>query len=153
MILSREVILNASDQRRARVAVPEWAPNETNPNECFVWVGTMRADEKDAFEQNWLAGHSDLVGIRAALAALTLEDENGKRLFTLDDIAALGQKSAAPLSRIFNAACRLNAITPQDVDDLEKNSEATDDASSCLSSPVTSTVPSESCSFVSMLAN
>lgn len=61
---------------------------------------------------------------RARLVVRCLVDDKGKRLFTDDEVAAVGSLSASSMQKLFNACRKLNAITDDDVKELEKNSEA-----------------------------
>jgi hypothetical protein len=45
-------------------------------------------------------------------------------LFTDEDVAALGQRSAAALERVFDAASRLSGLSAEDMEELAKNSES-----------------------------
>ena len=70
--------------------------------------------------------------MRARLCSLTVVGENDIRLFTADDVAALGQKSAAALERVFDVAMKLAGMSKDEVEKLGKDSEETpaDDSSS-----------------------
>lgn len=114
-MLSRDVIFGVQDLKIEKVAVPEWGGD--------VCVRMMRGFERDAFETALMADDKkNTQNIRARLAVLTVCDETGQRLFTDADATALGEKSAAALQRIFDAASRLNVISQKDVEELEKNS-------------------------------
>jgi hypothetical protein len=116
MPLTKEQILGAKDLPTKTVAVPEWAGE--------VIVRTMMGIERDAFEQS-IAGSEkkvNLENIRAKLCAKTIVNEAGQLLFTDDDIAALGAKSARALDKIYDIACKLNGIGKDDIKELEKNS-------------------------------
>ena len=56
--------------------------------------------------------------VRSKLCAMCIVDEDGARLFSDEDIDALGEKSAAPLDRIFGVAMRLSGLGTKDVDKL-----------------------------------
>ena len=58
---------------------------------------------------------------RAKLAAACIVDEEGNRLFSEKDVAALGRKSAAALDRVATAAQRISAMSQEDVDELAGN--------------------------------
>jgi hypothetical protein len=45
--------------------------------------------------------------------------------FTAKEALELGGKSATALNKLFEVCCKLSGITETDVDELEKNSEAT----------------------------
>jgi hypothetical protein len=119
-ILSKAEILAAQDIATEVVEVPEWGGS--------VIVKAMSGVERDSFEEMVLRkGPSGgfepvMANMRAKLLAKTLVDEDGKALFTDKDVAALGQKSAQVLDRLFTVASRLSGISQSDVDDLAKNS-------------------------------
>ena len=109
-LLGRDQILAAQDLPTVDVEVPEWGGT--------VRVRMMTGGERDAFEAGTITRHGrkieqNLVNIRARLVALCVVDEKGQRLFSEADAAALGQKSAAALNRVFNAAQQLNALTEE----------------------------------------
>ena len=109
-LLGRDQILTAQDLPTVDVEVPEWGGT--------VRVRMMTGGERDAFEAGTITRHGkkieqNLVNIRARLVALCVVDEKGQRLFSEADAAALGQKSAAALNRVFNAAQQLNALTEE----------------------------------------
>ncbi|WP_461367541.1 hypothetical protein [Candidatus Darwinibacter acetoxidans] len=119
-ILTRDAILQAEDLPCELVEVPEWSGS--------VYVRALTGIERDAFEQSVVEqkGKStkmNLRNIRAKLVALTAVDEEGKRLFTDDDAALLGKKSAAALDRVFDVAQRLSGLRQEDVEELAGNSE------------------------------
>lgn len=115
MGLGREDILSKKGGKLIELEVPEWGGT--------VHLREMTASERDAFEQASLdkSGSARLINIRARLASISLCDFSGKRLFSDADIAALGELPASALDRIFDASMKLNKISKQDVDDLEKN--------------------------------
>lgn len=118
MALSKEDILGTPCAKVEKVYIPEWG------GEVFIRV--MKSAERDAFEAAALdrKGASKMANIRARLAAIVLADENGARLFTDADAPALGEKFAPALDRIFEAASKLNRLSKEDVEELEKNSES-----------------------------
>jgi hypothetical protein len=113
-ILSRDAILKADDLKKQVVNVPEWGGD--------VVIATMTGEARDAWEQSLVANKAvSLENIRARLLAATAVDEEGKRLFSEKDVAALGRKSAAALDRCVKVAQKLNKLTESDLDDLSKN--------------------------------
>lgn len=123
-LLDKKSILNSQDIKIERVDVPEWGG--------YVFVKGMTASERDQFEtiianrSNELGGEGRTVmdNFRAALAAFTIVDKNGERLFDLDDVEALNQKSAAALQRIYEKSKTLSRIGNDDVEELTKNSDS-----------------------------
>jgi hypothetical protein len=115
-LLSKDAILAAEDRRTCDVDVPEWGGT--------VRVRALSGAERDAYEIA-LAGvrpdgtaRPNLVNVRARLVAMAVVDEDGKRLFTDRDAAALGEKSAQAMDRVFVAAQRLSGLSQGDVEEL-----------------------------------
>lgn len=118
VLLTREQILKAPDLKTAVVSVPEWG------GDVMVWG--LTGAERDSFEGSVLQGSGknqkvNLQNLRAKLVALTVRDEDGKRLFNDEDIRALGQKSASALDRVYAKAQELAGLTDAAVEELTKN--------------------------------
>jgi len=117
-MLSRDDILAANDLPSEEVDVPEW--------DGAVLVRAFNARERDSFEASLYSGRggdiaSNMENIRARLVSLTVVDSEGVRLFSDSDAAALGEKSAKAMDRVFAVAQRLNGISSGDVEDLAGN--------------------------------
>lgn len=122
-VLSRDDILKVQDIKRETVDVSEWWGGE-------VIVKALTGRERDEFELTLSnvgqpgVGQDDVEynfqNMRAKLVAMSCVDETDHRLFTLEDAAALGEKNAAPLDRIFAVAQRLSGISKEDVEKLKK---------------------------------
>ena len=114
--LSREEILGLTDLPVEEVEIPEWGG--------WVGVRAMTATERSQYMAALVEWSSDgiqqrpnIVNSDVRLAALTLVDpETGARLFTLDEVEALGQRSAVALNRIVERAQRLSALRPEDME-------------------------------------
>jgi hypothetical protein len=136
-ILSRDEILTALDITRERVPVPEWGG--------AVWVQGMTGTERDAFEASIVqqSGRGtrtvNLANARAKVVALSVVDKDGKRVFSQEDVTALGRKSAAALQRVFSVAQRLSGLRDEDMEELVKNSKPGRNGGSGSSSPEPST--------------
>lgn len=116
MFLTREQILESLDLPTTVVEVPEWGG--------AVHVTTLSAFDRIEWEQQTFPnGEVDSKKYATALVARCVVDESGARLFTDEDIEALGRKSLRALNRVREAATKLNALTGPDVDGLEKNSD------------------------------
>lgn len=120
--LSKELILQAQDIQREEVDVPEWGG--------VVLVRGLNGKQRDALESSMIEGKGknanvNLVNLRAKLVARSIVDEDDTRIFDDADIPALAEKSAVALNRVYEVAQRLSGITKDDVDELTKNSEAT----------------------------
>lgn len=115
MILTRDQILGAKDRITERVEVPEWGGD--------VLVTTISGAARDRFEAAIIAadGQTDTTNMRAKLVAACVVDEAGDPLFTIEDIEALGRKSAAALERIVKVSQRLNRIGSAEMEELKGN--------------------------------
>lgn len=118
MALNRSQILGASDLKTELVNVPEWGGD--------VIVSGMTGAARDAWEQSLVmrkpGGTSiNMENMRAHLVAATVVDEDGKRIFSDADVAALGAKSGAALDRVCKVAQRLNGLTDQDLEEVKGN--------------------------------
>ena len=113
--LKREDILAVKDIQIELVPVPEWGGE--------VYIKGMSGLERDAFEASVIEQKGNkqkvnMANVRAKLAAQTLCDEEGNRLFNDADIKELGKKSASALQRVFEVAQRLSGIGDADVEEL-----------------------------------
>lgn len=116
--VGKAAILGAQDLPVEELEVPEWGG--------WVRVKTLTAAERDAFENDIIQRNGRDVrtnarNIRAKLVAATLVDEEGRPVFTLADVEALGQKSAKALDRVFSVASVLAGMREQDVQELAEN--------------------------------
>lgn len=115
MLLSREDIIGSDDRKTQDVAVPEWGGD--------VRVKALSGAERDAYELSLVivtgnTATTKLDNVRAKLVAYSCVDEEGNRLFSEEDIVALGEKSAAALQRVFDVARKLSGLTDEDVEEL-----------------------------------
>lgn len=86
----------------------------------------MSGSERDGFEAWFMESKNrkaGLVGFRARLAALTLCDEEGARMFgdSPEDLQRLGSLPAPVLQRVFEAAQKHNAMTEEDIEEIAGN--------------------------------
>jgi hypothetical protein len=120
-LLTRDDILAAEDRATEVVEVPEWGGSVT--------IRALSGTERDRFETESVSyGRTNQGGlqisgvqtnnVRARLVALSVIDADGKRMFSDKDVLALGDKSAAALNRVFEAAQRLSRISQRDVEVL-----------------------------------
>ena len=122
MTLSKDAILEANDLKTEVVEVAEWGGS--------VNVRTMTGADRDAFEASLFVMQADgtrkpsVANMRPRLAALTIVDDAGNRMFAEADVEALARKSAAALEKVCVVAQRLNGIGWQAEDAAAKNSEA-----------------------------
>ena len=137
--LSRDAILAAKSLRTEEVDVPEWGGT--------VLVRELSGRERDEWEASLAVQRGktmvpDVANIRAKLAARTIVGDDGEPVFTQQDVAALGELSAAALDRVFDVASRLSGLNPEDVEAMTKNSGAAPGGGSSSASPAISAAPS-----------
>jgi hypothetical protein len=124
--LDRDGLLQCKNLPVERVEIPERG--------AYVCVRVMTGAERDHFEILMQRAQRDHDGffpnIRATLAVFTLCDEMGGRLFTTEEIDAVGELDSMLLDRVFDVARRMNRMTREEGADLTKNSVTTPDASS-----------------------
>ncbi len=115
-LLTKDQILGATDIVSERIKA--WGGE--------VIVTTMTGYDRDKFESSMVGkqGGQNMVNIRAKLAAATLVDDSGNRLFTESDVQKLGKKSAAELDKVFAVAQRLNRFGDAEIEELAKNSSS-----------------------------
>lgn len=128
-LLTRDQIRAAHDVVYEPVEVPEWGGS--------VRVKALSGAERDAFEaslsvQKGKKIKMNMQNVRARLARLTCVDEKGVLIFQPSDEHWLGEKSAAALDRVFDAAMRLAGMRDQDIEELTENftSDQSEDSTS-----------------------
>lgn len=114
-ILTRDAILAAEDREYVVVDVPEWGGS--------VRLRSITVRERDRYEASLLEQKGkdrkvNLDNARAKLIILCAVDEEGRRLFTDADLAALARKSAKPMDRLYDACRKLCGISDDDEAEL-----------------------------------
>lgn len=122
--LTRQQIFDAEDQEYDVVACPEWGGD--------VRLRSISGAARDQYEQSMVEekGSSrklNLLNARAKLIVLCAVDENGRQLFTREDIRALGRKNAKPLDRLFDACQTLVGLSDDDIKEMTENFDETPD--------------------------
>ncbi len=124
-IINREDILAARNFGIKEIEIPEW-------NGCVLirkWSGKDRSKFLQASvkidENNVGVNYDTIFENQMLVVALSLCDENGKRLFTNspEDIAAIGEIDSGALQVIYEEALMLNALKTTSLTDAAKNSE------------------------------
>ncbi|MBT8046398.1 MAG: phage tail assembly chaperone [Pontiella sp.] len=110
-------ILEADDLKLELVQVPEWGG--------AVQIRQISAGERDTWEV-YAQGELEKpegarINIRAALAAMTLCDDQGERLFSSAQAGDLAGKNSKALDRIYEASIKLNGLSKSEADAIEKN--------------------------------
>jgi len=125
LLSNADAILGIDDKEYEDVDIEQW--------DVTVRIAVMSGASRDKWEMSMMQtdnsdrGYSlNIKGLsRASLVALCLVDEKFNRIFvTNEQIEALSNKSAVVLDRLYEVAQRINGITDEDVEDLEKNSVA-----------------------------
>jgi len=116
--LTRDEIVDVDDTEYAVVACPEWGGD--------VRLKSIKGSQRDAYEQSLIVEKSgsrqmNLRNARAKLIVLCAVDEQGRLLFTPDDLNALGRKNAKPLDRLFDKCRALAGLSEEDVEELTKD--------------------------------
>lgn len=137
MHLSKDDILKAEDCRVQEVNVPEWGG--------IVLVRGMTGRQRDEFEASLLEpgrrGQSRVnpANLRAKIVARCVVDDEGQRLFTDGDAAALGEKSGAAIDRVYEVAAKLSGLSEKDAEEMTGNFGGASGGDSSSSSPTAST--------------
>lgn len=111
-MLNRDELLAIDDVKVEMVKdIPYWGD---------VYIRTFSAGKRDAMEAAHIA--NPYKNFRARFVCASLCDEHGKLIFSDADIEKVSEKSASVIDPIFTAVSKLNKVTQEDVEDLEKNS-------------------------------
>lgn len=128
MVLGRDTILNAQDVVTKEVKVPEWKDPVTGDD--VVLVRAMSGKERSNYlgsitQVRGTRTEPNMANLQAKLVARCIVDEQGNRVFTDQDINALGEKSGAALERVFSVASEISGLTDQSIADAAGKSEST----------------------------
>ncbi|URL59623.1 hypothetical protein IM816_05870 [Luteibacter flocculans] len=122
-LLTKDQILAADRKKHEDIEVKEWGGTvrlqELSASDRDLWEAEAFTVAPDGASAKFNPKHA-----RARLVVRCLVDETGRRLFTDDEVAALGSLSASTMQKLFNKARALNAITNSDIKELEGNSDA-----------------------------
>lgn len=114
MALDSKAILAADDVQLEKLHVPEWKGD--------VHLRVISGTDRDRFEESY--SEQKMKAFRVRFLLLTLCDSKGERLFKDEDAEALGKKSSVVINRLFDAAWKLNAFSPEAVDEMGESSAA-----------------------------
>jgi len=131
-LLSRADLLAACVLPRETVHIPELGGD--------VIVQGMSGAQRDAWEASLVEGRGkkrrmNTANIRAKLVAQCCVDQDGRRLFTDEDVEVLGTARVDVLNRLFGVAQKLSGVSDEDVDELGSPSDSTTAARSISVSP------------------
>lgn len=117
--LTRDEILAAVDIGEEVVEVPEWGGK--------VRIRGLDGKQRDRYQASLISNPGakdssiDLENATAKLVALCAVDAEGKALFSMKDVQALGAKSGAALNRCYEAASQLSGLSKEDIKELTGN--------------------------------
>lgn len=119
-MLTKEQILSIQDLKSKTVEVPEWGGS--------VMVWELTGEERDAFEATLFTGEGkerklDQRNLRARLCSFAIKDEEGKPVFSMEDVKALGRKNSTALARVFDVAQALSGLDDKSEDKAKKSSK------------------------------
>lgn len=115
--LTKDQILAAHDLETRAVEVKAWGGK--------VNVSELSADASAAFAAATFDEDGNQIrdgkSWKVKLVAACVVDDEGKRLFSDEDVAALGAKSNSAIAKLYEAAAELNGFGPKAKEDAEKN--------------------------------
>lgn len=106
-LLDKAAILAADDMAYEDIEVPEWGGR--------IRVRSLTGAERDAYDaESWRRsqkpGSTALDDFRIRRVAKAIIGEDGKRLFTDDEISLLGKKNGSVIDRIDDVVVRLSGL-------------------------------------------
>lgn len=119
----RDQIKEADDRPSQEVNIPEWGKGGVP---LKVWVRSMGVTERDDYEASLIEGRGksqrvSTKGARQKMLVQTVVDAEGAPVFTHEDIAWLGEKSAKVVDRLVDIAMALCGMTDKDIEHLVGN--------------------------------
>lgn len=114
-LLDKVSLLATEDVKTEEVEIPEWGGS--------VRIRVMNGHDRDEFDK-WMYGketNGAFCGMRVFLCYLCVIDKDGKRMFSMEDLPALEEKSGSALSTLFIAIQKLNKLTRAEVDKIAGN--------------------------------
>lgn len=122
--LSKGDILAVQDSQIKVLDVPEWGGKVhlrslgvEQRMDFLLSIGKMQDIAKD----DALAAAQYYLQVQCGLLVGSIIDSSGARCFTLDDIAALTQKSPAVINRIYDEIVRFNSFAVESQEEEAKN--------------------------------
>jgi len=112
----RDKILQSQDLKEIKMHIDEW--------DVDLIIRELTGSQRDAWEESRLDKKGNIVvkDTRSRLAVLSIIDpETNKPAFTLQDLDAVGTKSANVLQRIFDVVVDLNFASAESIEEEAKN--------------------------------
>jgi hypothetical protein len=113
MALNKHQIFASNDLKESFVEVPEWGGK--------VRIRALSVQEQLDYDE-FLQTNPKEVDMAIQLIITATINDDGKKTFSKEDIPSLKEKSLDNLFRVVDAILKLNKQSPQDVDELAKNS-------------------------------
>jgi hypothetical protein len=137
MSLNRLEILQVQDRKVIELEVPEWGGT--------IHIRAMSAAMQDRIDAAYLdqtaSGFDRRSVLTQSVAAACICDPSGKRLFSDEDAAALAEKSAVALRRIWDKVREISRLTEEKIEAKMGESRAGRSAGSSSGSVSLSEVP------------
>ena len=115
--LTKADILQVQDLEHEDVYVEQWGG--------WVRVRALTGAERDRYEGSFMpdkkGGKPSFRNVRARLVTMALTSPEGKKLFSFNDVEALGKKNASALNQLFEKAQQLSGLRKEDVEELQGN--------------------------------
>mgnify|MGYP002713187830 CR=1 FL=1 len=108
----RDTILNADDCKLEKVTVPEWG--------CDVFIKVFSGKDREHMLKQQSDTESDSEK-QALLLITSICDQDGKKVFTANDVAALSEKSSHILDMLTSKVLTVNGLNAEAVEEAEKN--------------------------------
>jgi hypothetical protein len=118
-LLTKEQISNISDRPIETISVPEWGGE--------VRIKCFSGQERDELEESLLKERKEgetpnLINHRARVVTLAIvHPDRDEKMFGLDEIKILAEKSSVALQRVYKAAIKLSKMRKEDIEEAEKN--------------------------------
>ena len=121
---TRDMLLKPVERPSEIVSLPELG------DDVSVIVTGMTAKERADFDNQFQSRKGEPMPKRIAegrerLVVACCRNEEGKRIFTTEDVAQLGKQSVILIERIVKAAQRVSGIGDDDIEAAAKNSDET----------------------------
>jgi hypothetical protein len=120
-LLTREQILGAQDIVFEHVDVPEWGGEVI----LHTLTGSEREELDNFIAENGLSSGNDKATIgknsyMAKVLQLSIVDEAGAQLFSIDDLVELGKRNSKVMIRLFKLARKISALSIAEMERYEK---------------------------------
>lgn len=124
-MLNRDSILGARDFGLKEIDVPEWGGTiylrKWSAKDRNAYIGkSVNVDEDGSGHVNYEA----IFDSQVWAVAMSICDEDGKRLFTDDELDLLATKNGDVIQRLCEEVYKLNGLAEKSVEESAKNSES-----------------------------